>query len=641
RPLPTLPPGAPESVFEESDFFLLFAPVSTVRAKEDIDIFQEMPEGGLVRENIGWIRIGFSKDTMKKNEREIVFRSVLLGTAFSAVSSIAAFILITLATKPLTLLFNAVKKMEKGEYPEIGEIKSNDEIGVLAEAFDRTSLAIKDREVMLKASEKRIRELFERVEHAIFRLDKEGNIVETNRKFDELCGGITRFCDLFDDAEMGKYLTKASSEKITNIEAQIIDMYGNEKVAMMSLYPDFRGKSELKGIDGYFVDITEKKRLEEILIQSQKLDSLGLLAGGIAHDFNNILTGITGYSSLLKSMMSEADSRYKYLDTIEKSAMRATLLTQQLLGFARKGKYMVEKININDLVNELSGFLKETFDRNIIILTDCEEPLPPVDGDSNQLYQTFMNICINARDAMPNGGRLYIRTEHYTIHEMKNIDYAEVPKGDYVRISVTDTGSGMTEEVKKKMFEPFYTTKEFGKGSGLGLAMAYGIIKNHNGHISVYSEQGLGTTVRVYMPAAGDVAKEKRGEGLMDKEAKKGTILVIDDEEIVRELGKDILEAHDFKVLLAPQGMEGVRIFMENKDKVDLVILDMVMPEKSGKQTFEEIRAIKPDAKVLLCSGYGQEQYFHELFEEGASGFLQKPFRLNQLLGKVEEALEK
>jgi len=190
------------------------------------------------------------------------------------------------------------------------------------------------------------------------------------------------------------------------------------------------------------------------------------------------------------------------------------------------------------------------------------------------------------------------------------------------------------------MFEPFYTTKEVGKGTGLGLSMAYGIIKNHNGHISVFTEPGLGTTVRVYLPAAGGIVKEKRGEGSMDTRTKKGTILVIDDEEIVRELGKDILEAHNFMVLLAPQGNEGVRIFTENKDKIDLVILDMVMPEKSGKQTFKEIKAIKPDAKVLLCSGYGQEQYFHEVFEEGAAGFLQKPFRLNQLLGKVEEALE-
>jgi signal transduction histidine kinase/ActR/RegA family two-component response regulator len=533
-----------------------------------------------------------------------------------------------------------VKKLEKGEYPEMGEIKSRDEIGVLAEAFRRTTLAIKERESMLRESEKRVRELFERVEHAIFRLDKEGNIIETNLKFDDLCGGIGRFCDLFDDILMKDCLKKASTEKITDMEAKIIDTHGNEKIVIMSLYPDFRENAELRGFDGYFVDITEKKKLEEILIQSQKLDSLGMLAGGIAHDFNNILTGITGYSSLLKSMMPEADSRYKYLDVIEKSAIRATVLTQQLLGFARKGKFRLEKIKINDVVGELAGFLKETFDRNITIVTACEDDLPPVEGDSNQIYQTFLNLCINARDAMPEGGRLYIKTEFYQMHEMKMIDSLEIPKGEFVRISVTDTGTGMTEEVKKRMFEPFYTTKEVGKGTGLGLSMVYGIIKNHNGHISVYTEPGLGTTVRVYLPAAGGIVKEKRGEESMDTKTKKGTILVIDDEEIVRELGKDILEAHNFMVLLAPQGNEGVRIFLENKDKIDLVILDMVMPEKSGKQTFKEIKAIKPDAKVLLCSGYGQEQYFHEVFEEGAAGFLQKPFRLNQLLGKVEEALE-
>ncbi|RPI34468.1 MAG: HAMP domain-containing protein, partial [Nitrospiraceae bacterium] len=441
----------------------------------------------------------------------IVYRSVLLGVIFSVVSSIAAVILITLATRPLTLLSNAVEKMEKGEYPEIGEIKSGDEIGVLAEAFRRTSRAIKERELMLKESEKRVRELFERVEHAIFRLDKDGNIIETNRKFDELCGGTRGFYDLFDDIQMEDCLKKASNENIIDMETRFTDIHGNERVVIMSIYADFQEENaELKGFDGYFVDITEKKKLEEAVIQSQKLDSLGMLAGGIAHDYNNILTGILGYSSLLKNMIPEADDKHKYADMIEKSAMRATVLTQQLLGFARKGKFRMEMVNINNIIKELSGFLKETLNRSITIVTVCEDCLPSVEGDVSQLYQTFLNICINARDAMPKGGILSIKTERYLKQDRETTDYLEIPNGEYVRISIIDTGVGMTEEIKKRMFEPFYTTKEVGKGTGLGLAMAYGIIKNHKGDISVYSEPGLGTTIKVYLPAAGLMVEEKR-----------------------------------------------------------------------------------------------------------------------------------
>jgi CheY-like chemotaxis protein len=287
----------------------------------------------------------------------------------------------------------------------------------------------------------------------------------------------------------------------------------------------------------------------------------------------------------------------------------------------------------------MTSFLKETFDRSITIVVDTEENLPPVEGDSNQLYQALMNLCINARDAMPEGGRLYIKTEFYLLHDEKVVDYFQIPPGEYVRVSVTDTGVGMTADVKKKIFEPFYTTKSIGKGTGLGLAMVYGIIKNHGGYITVYSEPGLGTTVRLYLPKGDGTVEEKRRDKIMNERPKKGTILLIDDEEVVRELGKDILEAYDYEVLLAIHGIEAVRMFNEYKDRIDLVILDMVMPEKGGRQTFKEIRTLKPDAKVLICSGYGEEQYFYELFEAGAAGFLQKPFQHTELLSKVEEAM--
>jgi PAS domain S-box-containing protein len=637
--LPLLSSNSPLSFFEDSDFFIFYAPVFTVRASEDIGIFQE-ETAKQTTENIGWVRVGFSKSAMKETENRIVFRGLMLALIFAAGSSVVVYFLITIATSPLAVLSGAVKRIREGEYPEIKIKPTGDEIGELAMEFNTMTAAIKDRESKIAESEKKIRDLFERVEHAIFRLDKDGNIIETNRKFDELCGGANRFCGLFTSDMEGHRLQKViSAGGLKNAEERIMGKDGNELIVIMSVYPEFDEQGELTGFDGYFVDITEKKRLEETLVQTQKLDSLGMLAGGIAHDFNNILTGVLGYASLLKTVVPETDKMYKYIDVIEKSASRAANLAQQLLGFARKGKYVMTKLSINDLVKEMTSFLKETFDRSITIVVDTEENLPPVEGDSNQLYQALMNLCINARDAMPEGGRLYIKTEFYLLHDEKVVDYFQIPPGEYVRVSVTDTGVGMTADVKKKIFEPFYTTKSIGKGTGLGLAMVYGIIKNHGGYITVYSEPGLGTTVRLYLPKGDGTVEEKRRDKIMNERPKKGTILLIDDEEVVRELGKDILEAYDYEVLLAIHGNEGVRMFNEYKDRIDLVILDMVMPEKGGRQTFKEIRTLKPDAKVLICSGYGEEQYFYELFEAGAAGFLQKPFQHTELLSKVEEAM--
>lgn len=518
---PLLSSDIPLAFFEDRDFFVFYAPVFTVRAAEDIDIFNE---GDLkqIKENIGWVRVGFSKSAMKKIEKDIVFRGMIFALIFSMGGSIIVYFLITMATRPLMLLSNAVKRIKEGEYPEIKIKPTGDEIGELAMEFNRMTAAIKDRESKIMESEKKIRDLFERVEHAIFRLDKDGNIIETNREFNELCGGANRFCGLFTSDMEGIRLQKViSAGGLKNSEERLMGKDGNELVAIMSVYPEFDEQGNVTGFDGYFVDITEKKRLEETLVQTQKLDSLGMLAGGIAHDFNNILTGVLGYAGLLKTTVPETDKIYKYIDTIEKSASRAANLTQQLLGFARKGKYTMTKLSINDLVKEMYSFIKETFDRSIKIVIDTEENLPPVEGDSNQLYQALMNLCINARDAMPEGGRLYIKTEFYLLHDEKVVDYFQIPPGEYVRVSVTDTGVGMPPDVEKKIFEPFYTTKGSGKGTGLGLAMVYGIIKNHGGYITVYSEPGLGTTMRIYLPKTeGKVEEIRRGE-IMSERPKK------------------------------------------------------------------------------------------------------------------------
>jgi signal transduction histidine kinase/HAMP domain-containing protein len=628
------------SFSETPGFFGFAVPVFTVREGKEFDMLMDTGASSPVREHIGWIIVGLSKDVLNKTTTDIIVRSIILGTIFTFGGIVLVFIFVNLATRPLNVLFKAVKGIRKGEFSKIDVSPSEDEIGKLTAEFNRMSQAIQEREEKIAASGKIIKSLFDRVEHAIFRLDRDGNIVETNKKFDELCSGTNKVCTLFTDGTEKSCLAKAISGEVKNLEQNIIGADGNELTVMMSIYPDFDKDNNVMGFDGYFVDITEKKKLEETLIQTQKLESVGLLAGGIAHDFNNILTGILGYSSLMKSMMDEDDSNYQYVDTIEKAAIRATTLTHQLLGFARKGKYKVEKLDVNEIVKELVIFMRETFDRSLTILPDLKDSLPFVEGDSNQLYQAIMNMCINARDAMPDGGKLYIKTEYCLLEDEVVVDLYRIPAGNYVKISVTDTGTGMSPEIKKRIFEPFYTTKSVGKGTGLGLAMVYGIIKNHAGYINVYSEIGVGTTLSIYLPKAeGTVGPKIVGE-VSEKRYSKATILLLDDEEVIREMVKDMMKPYGYSVITAGDGKEGIRLFEEHKERIDLVILDMIMPQESGKQVFKKMRIIKPEARILICSGYGQEQYFHELFEAGAYGFLQKPFRKAELLSKVEAALK-
>lgn len=629
------------SFTEEREHFSFTAPVFSIKTQMDFAFFEGADTQTPHREHIGWVRIGLSKAVMRATEQAIIGRNSAIAVSFTAAGILLIYFFISYATKPLRALHEAVRDIREGDYPEICVTSPGSEIGRLSSEFNKMSRAIKDREDSIRASKRELQSLFERVEHAIFRLDANGTITKANKKFRTLCGDGNNFNDLFRSGEGWKYLVEAPTEPITNWEERIAGTDGSDLIVMMSLYPDMDEDGGLIGFDGFFIDITERKRLEDMIVHTQKMESVGLLAGGIAHDFNNILTGVLGYSSMLRAALKDNEKLHRYAEVIEKSAIRASGLTQQLLGFARKGNYKMERFQLNDVVRELVQFLRETFDRNIAIIMDTEQNLPPMLGDSTQMYQALLNLCINARDAMPEGGRLYLKSEYYFLRDEKLIDLFHIPAGEYLRISVTDTGEGMSPEVKKRIFEPFYTTKGVGKGTGLGLAMVYGIIKSHHGYLNVYSEPGLGTTMRIYLPRAEGHMEEQFSASVADNKSSKATILLIDDEDVVRELARDILEAYDYKVYLAMHGNEGIRIFNERKDEIDLVILDMIMPEKGGKQVFRELKAMRQDIKILISSGYGQDEYFHELFDAGIQGFLQKPFLHGDLVAKVEEALRR
>lgn len=389
-------------------------------------------------------------------------------------------------------------------------------------------------------------------------------------------------------------------------------------------------------IQGTVRDITEQERLKHHLQHAEKMEAIGTLAGGVAHDFNNLLMGILGNASLMRLDLDPSHPHYKKLQDIEAYVQSGSSLTQQLLGFARGGKYEVRALDLNEVVEKTSHMFGRT-KKEIRIHAVLEEDFWTVAADQNQIEQVLLNMYVNALHAMPAGGDLYLKTENITIGE-GHIRAQQGKGGRFVRISITDTGVGMDEETRKRIFEPFFTTKEMGRGTGLGLASSYGIIKNHGGFIDVYSEKGKGTTFCIYLPAvASKTSKEAApvAEGEIEKGT--GTVLVVDDEEVVVDVGASILEKIGYDVLVARSGEEALRIYGEKEALIDMVILDMIMPGMGGGETFDLLKQIDPSVKVLLSSGYSINAQVAEILGRGCRGFIQKPFTLASLSRKLRE----
>ena len=384
-------------------------------------------------------------------------------------------------------------------------------------------------------------------------------------------------------------------------------------------------------------DITQQKKLEEQLLHARKMEAIGTLAGGVAHDFNNILMGILGYTSLILIHTEKADPHYEKLKRIEQQVESGAELTKQLLGFARGGKYEVKPADFNEMIKQSSEMFGRT-KKEITIHRKLSPGLYRVEVDRVQIEQVLLNIFVNAWHAMPSGGDLYLETRNITLDEKFGGLY-DVKPGSYVRLAVTDTGVGMDEATQGRIFEPFFTTKELGRGSGLGLASAYGIIRNHGGLINVYSEKGHGTTFTIYLPASEkDVITDEKPAEKMIKGGE--TILLVDDEEVNIDAVGGLLETLGYKVLIAQTGQDAIELYRKNQKKIHLVILDMIMPVMSGSETFERLKEINPDIKVILSSGYSINGQAAEILERGCKGFIQKPFNVHELSLKIREVLD-
>jgi PAS domain S-box-containing protein len=385
-----------------------------------------------------------------------------------------------------------------------------------------------------------------------------------------------------------------------------------------------------------FLDVTEQKRMEGQLRQTQKMEVIGQLAGGIAHDFNNMLTAIIGSAELMARHVKDDPAAIKLLGNIQKAAGRSADLTGQLLAFSRKGEKNAVQTCLNTVINEVVALLERTVDKNIILETRLVAKNACVVGDPALLQNALLNLGVNARDAMAEGGVITYSTTNVQLDSgYCGTSAFTITPGPYVEISVSDTGTGMTKEIIQHIFEPFFTTKGIGKGTGLGLAAVYSTVTDHQGCINVYSEPGFGTVFKLYLPLSCEqntltVCSEELTNG-------SGGVLLVDDEEILREVGTALLETLGYQVFLAEDGVQALEIYEQEKENISLVILDMLMPRMGGKETLQRLMEVYPDIRVLISSGFSQEGTVDELIKLGAKGFLQKPY-LCQELGRVVAA---
>ncbi len=397
---------------------------------------------------------------------------------------------------------------------------------------------------------------------------------------------------------------------------------------------------EFTGTVGIIKDITERRKMEEEkealeaqLQQSQKMEAIGRLAGGVAHDMNNLLGAIHGSASLLDAETGPEDGRRIDIENILMACRKGRDLTRNLLGFARKGKYIKQNISLGEVAQEAKELLVRTISKRIVVELELEEEEDFVEGDRNQIHHALMNVCINAADAVEGQGKITIGTRCVLLREEECEALGDMQPGKYVELRITDTGTGMTDEAQAKAFEPFFTTKPKGEGTGLGLSMVYGVVKNHGGAVTLESEQGVGTTVVFLLPFLANVQRKSTPPStkLPSTKPDRGGILLVDDELAVRTSVRRLLEKLGYTVFLAENGRVAVEMYQKKRKDISLVLLDLVMPVMDGTETFEVLKELDPNVRVLLSSGYSKDEKVEPLLNRGAIGFIQKPYEFKTL----------
>lgn len=506
-------------------------------------------------------------------------------------------------------------------------------------------------QVALRASEARYRCLVENLEQSIFLKDEAFRFVTVNKPFCQDLGlteadilGKTDY-DLYPPHLADKY--RADDEQVLRegcrleIEEQNLAA-GQTRTVRVVKTPVRDDQGRIVGVLGIFWDVTRERALEEQLRQAQKLDAVGRLAGGIAHDFNNLLTAVLGNIDLTLAQMPGQESSRELLAAANQAAVRAAELTNQLLSFSRQSPLCPRPLSLNGCVDEAVRMLSRTLDPRITVNVSGRPDLWSVEADAGRMVQVLMNLCLNARDAMSEGGMLALTTENVVLDEAFAAMHLDSRPGEFVRLQIRDTGQGMAPEVRARIFEPFFTTKGLGKGTGLGLSVVLGIVQQHQGWIECMSEVGRGTRFDLYLPRADRL--EENVAAPVPAGAPRGrgeTILLVDDEPLLRDLGSMILETYGYRVLVAADGLEAIELFMRERSRISLVVLDLSMPRLSGRDAYRRLLRIDPHVRVLFTSGYSGSSARHAEVTPRAEGFIDKPYRPEDLALQVRTALDR
>ena len=630
-------------------------------------------------ERIGHIRLGISLKRIREKVNKRILNSSILVVIFISIGLVMCFFFSRSFSKPISQLLEGVKKIGKGDLSHQVKVQNKDEIGELADAFNKMIFQLKEYhdnlEALVKMRTKKIKDTNEQLIQ---------EIAERKRAEEALRDSEEKYRNLFNNAQVGMYRTRISDGKFVEANNALAWMFGYEDradileseyftsenyvdpgirknlLAILREHGEFRNfearlyrkdKSVAwfrysgriypkKGyIEGVAADITEEKRFEEQFRQAQKMESIGTLAGGIAHDFNNILGIILGNTELAMDDIPEWNPACFNLEEIKTASLRAKDVVRQILSFARKTKLEKKPTNIIPIVSESIKLLRSSIPTSIEIRQNIAKDVDTILADPTQINQVLINLCTNAAHAISDGGIIEVTVKNAELDKDTAAKHPESKSGRYINLIVSDTGHGISQEDIDRIFDPYFTTKEVGKGTGMGLAVVHGIVKGHNGFISVKSEPGRRTAFSVFIPV---VNKEVVAEAETDEELPSGNerILLIDDEESIVKLGRQRLERLGYKVEATTSPIEALELFRSQPDKFDLAISDLTMPEMTGDNLVNEILNIRPDIPIILCTGFSEKVDEKKAKAIGAADYIEKPLDKHDFAFKVRKVLD-
>ncbi len=679
----------PDPVFVNSLMDLSkYPPVAELRSGSRGALSFTDTEGRRWRANVSALDNGWGVIVQQLEEELLSSQSLFQKVSFMAILfaalilSATTWLAVRMALKPVELLTKAVASVSIDGEKHLDlepvrqaarEITTGDEVGTLAERFsemaihlDATLASLEQElnerklvEASLRENEEKYRTLVENVNIGVYRTEFNGRFIQTNPAMFKMLGydSMSEFMNvsatsLYQSPEDRIFVVEEIRRKgfIKDREVIFRKKDGTSLCCSITGAAQYAEDGSMKWIDGVIEDITEIKnaererlRLEETLRQSQKMESIGLLAGGIAHDFNNLLTPIIGYSEIMSTGFSKDDKRFNQIQFVLQAAERARDLTQQLLVFSRKQVIELKTVDLGQIVRRFENMLRSTIRENVEIGVYISNKTSPVRADAGQIEQVLVNLSVNAQDSMPEGGKLTIETMDIDLDENYTNSHPEVSPGSYVMLSVTDNGSGMEDETIEHIFEPFFTTKELGKGTGLGLSTVYGIVKQHGGSIDVYSEKGSGTVFKIFIPKAeGELTKQKdTSNSSVIHSRGNETVFVVEDNDMVRLLVCEMLNNTGYNVISTESPEKCLELVQQYEGEIDLLLTDVVMPGMNGKALYDRLCMDRPELKVIFMSGYSSNIITeHGVLNEDVN-FIQKPFALLTMTEKVHQVLDR